>query len=333
MDLTSLTEGALLWAACSIFVIGVVARFAFFLSKILTAVDDGSSRWTFRAGILARSVFPFHRVLAKKPAYTVVRYVFHICLFVLPIGLSGHVLLLEESRLGLSWRTLPDSWADGMTWIVMGAALYFLIRRTFLAVKRERAAWGDFVLIILASLPFITGYFLAHGSLDSISFFNENIYTIHVICGELMLITAVFLFCRLRIDERTCTGCGSCDTNCLTGTLISEIENGKKAFYYSHYQCIVCGMCMNVCPENAAELRHEISLAGFFQVLSRRKIREVDLAICERCGEPFFPQDLVNKIGKTIDDDYIQYCPTCKKVMTARNGWAAARDTGMVSNL
>jgi len=45
----------------------------------------------------------------KKPIYAVVRYIFHICLIAVPVWLSGHIALWEESRFELNWRALPDA--------------------------------------------------------------------------------------------------------------------------------------------------------------------------------------------------------------------------------
>jgi len=63
----------------------------------------------------------------KKPIYAVVRYIFHICLIAVPVWLAGHIALWEESRFELNWRALPDAWADWMTLLLLGLAIYFLI--------------------------------------------------------------------------------------------------------------------------------------------------------------------------------------------------------------
>ena len=73
-----------------------------------------------------RFFIPFHKAVAKKPGYALLRYVFHLCLFVVPIWLGGHIVLWSESRFGWDWKSLPDSWADWMTLLVLAAALFFL---------------------------------------------------------------------------------------------------------------------------------------------------------------------------------------------------------------
>ncbi len=93
-------------------------------------------------------------------------------------------------------------------------------------------------MILFARLPFLTGCFLTHGTLEPIPFFAENMRLIHFISAEAMILIAVFLFCRTRLDPRTCTGCASCVLSCPTGTLETKGFGTLKIFSYSHCQCI-----------------------------------------------------------------------------------------------
>jgi ferredoxin len=123
----------------------------------------------------------------------------------------------------------------------------------------------------------------------------------------------VFLFCRTRLNAIRCTGCAACEIGCPTGTLESHDEGKLRTFIYSHYQCICCGSCVSVCPEGAAELRHEISLGRFFQVVSKREIRSVELKECERCGAFFAPEPQLDKVSQVITAEYLRFCPSCRK--------------------
>jgi hypothetical protein len=70
---------------------------------------------------------------------------------------------------------------------------------------------------------------------------------------------------------------------------------------------------VNTCPENAAELRHDISPRKFFQILSKQEIRSVEMKPCQKCGALFMPEPLFTKINKTFTDDYLHLCPNCRK--------------------
>jgi Pyruvate/2-oxoacid:ferredoxin oxidoreductase delta subunit len=314
LDLYSFVNGPLIWVAFSVFIVGVLTRLAFFFSSVLRDPEGKEKGWAYYLSNIGRSLLPFHRAALKMPVYAGLRYVFHICLFAVPIWLSGHIVLWSESRLEWDWTALPDAWADGMTILVVALALFFLLRRVIVSNVRSGSSVSDFLLIVITALPFVSGYFLTHGTLDSLAFFEEHIMLIHILSGEIMILTAVFLFCRTRLNTEKCVACTACEMNCPTGTLESEDKENKRIFTYSHYQCICCGACVKTCPETAAELRHEISLNRLLQVGPKQEIRSVDLTACERCGAFFVPEPQLNKIGKMFAHDYTRFCPRCRKV-------------------
>lgn len=314
MDSMSFFEGPLLWCVLSLLIIGMIVRFAFFIiavSKKDQHRNPSADRGNDMASI-GKVFIPLHKTISKKPLYTLLRYAFHICLIVTPILLAGHVALLEMSSLRISWPTLPDGLADMMTIIFIALVFLFLLRRIIFRDIRNRSSAFDYIFLMLCLLPFLTGYFLAHGILDSIDFFYNNMFYIHILTSCVMIIMVLFLFTGIRFDVKSCIGCGACETNCPTGTLKSVIQGAQKIFSYSNYQCISCGSCMYACPEDAAELRHELSPSKFFQVLGRRVIRSVALKECQKCGALFAPEPQITKLGQTIQKDFYQFCPDCK---------------------
>ena len=261
---------------------------------------------------MVRACIPFHKAILKKPVYIVLRYVFHICLIAVPVWLNGHIVLWEESIFEWSWVALPDVWADRLTLLFLGIATYFLIRRLAVPEIRHNSSMSDYLLILVAIFPFATGYFLASGSLDSIAFFYNHLETLHILSAEAMLTVAVFLFYKTQFNVDTCTGCAACEISCPTGTLLSGEEGRFRIFSYLHYQCICCGACVKVCPEDAAALKHEIRPLGFFQVFSRRKIQSVALTGCQKCGALFAPEPQIEKANRLIAADFFQICPRCR---------------------
>lgn len=316
MDFATFIEGPLLWGVFSIFLAGIAARFVFFLISIFKSKKNtpGPVNWKFIFSALGKFLLPLHKAVARKPIYTILRYIFHIGLILVPIGYDGHITMLESSSLELSWPAIPDKLADWLTLIFIGLGVIFLVRRIVLPVIRRRSQAFDYVFIMICLLPFLTGYFLAHGTLDSISFFSDNLQSIHILSSCIMIVMAVFLFLRSRLDIKTCTGCAACENNCPTGTLEFIDKGIQRIFHYSHYRCVSCGQCINSCPENAAELRHEIGFLKFFQVLKKQEIQAVELKICPRCGARFAPIPQLEKIGATIAEPYLDFCPKCKKV-------------------
>ena len=194
MDFFLFVEGPLLWIAFLTFFIGSILRAALFLSvsrkrdKIIYQYFS----WKYVLATFSRWLLPLNKDVAKNPIFTTLGYMFHICLIVVPIWFSGHISLWEESRFEWSWTPIPDGLADWMTLIFLAIALFFLLRRIISADIRLLSTFSDYLLIVVVALPFITGYFLTHGTVDNIGFLGENIQLIHMLSGELMLILIPF---------------------------------------------------------------------------------------------------------------------------------------------
>ena len=190
MDFYSFVEGPLLWIAFLTFIIGTLIRAAMFLavSRKMDKVIYQHFSWKYVFATLGRWLLPINKDVAKNPVFSILVYIFHICLIVVPIWLAGHITLWEESRLGWSWTPIPDSWADGMTVALLAIAVFFLLRRIISADIRLISTFSDYLLIMVTALPFMTGFFVTHGALDSIAFLGENMQLIHMLTGELMLI-------------------------------------------------------------------------------------------------------------------------------------------------
>jgi len=318
MGFGSFVEGPLLRFAFALFLLGMAARTSFSLSTILTSSSGKARPWRYLFVSLARSLVPFHNGAMKKPFYASIRYVFHICLFVVPIFLFEHIVLWEESRFEWGWSALPGPWADRLTLVVLSLLLVLLLRRIILPRVRASSSATDYLFLLVVSLPFLTGYFLSHGRPDFLSVLDSDMWTIHILSGEALLISSAFLFCRTRLAEDRCTGCAACVVNCPTGTLEATDRGTHRVFNYSNYQCICCGSCVRSCPEEAGELRHEISLRRFLPFSAKIQIQSVRLEACERCGALFVPELQVHKVLRTVAEEVPRLCLECKKASFSR---------------
>jgi ferredoxin len=311
MDFEYLIQGPLLWIAFFLFIFGVITRLAFFIAGIISGDKKEYFRYGYFLFSFVRILLPYYKAFTKRPIFVLLCYFFHFCMIVVPIWFRGHTVLWEESRFEWYLNVMSDEWADWLTLLFLGIAAFLFMRRLISAKTRLDSSISDYFLIIVTALPFMTGYFLAHGSLDFISI--ENMLTIHVLSGEIMLVLIVFLFSRTRINGKECTGCAACELNCPTGTLCSTEEEKVRIFTYSRYLCILCGACVRVCPEEAAELRHEIRVTKFFHIFSRDKISSVKLATCKGCNANILPKPQLDIIGQLVTNDYLLFCPRCRK--------------------
>jgi nitrate reductase gamma subunit len=194
MDFYSFVEGPLLWIAFLTFIIGTLLKVALFIfvSRKKDKIIYQYFNWRYVLATLGRWFLPLNKDVVKNPIFTILGYIFHICLIVLPIWLAGHITLWEESWFEWSWTSLPDGLADWMTLIFLGIALYFLLRRIISPDIRLLSSFGDYFLLVVTALPFMTGYFVTHGTLDSIGFLEENMQLFHMLSAELMLILIPF---------------------------------------------------------------------------------------------------------------------------------------------
>jgi len=120
------------------------------------------------------------------PLVTIVTSVFHVFLIGVPIFLLGHNLLLDQSW-GLRLWSLPESMTDVFTLAVLICLVFFLARRLLLARVRAITTLYDYVVLLIVAAPFLTGYFAYHQW-----FHYETMMTIHILAGEVMLITIPF---------------------------------------------------------------------------------------------------------------------------------------------
>jgi len=194
MDFSLFAEGPLLWIAFLIFIIGTLVRMAQFIFVARTKDKPFYKYFSLKyiLATLARWLLPLNVDVKKNPVFIICVYLFHICLVVVPIWLAGHISLWEESRFGWSWSSLPDKWADWMTLLLFAIAIYFILRRALSPDLRIITTFSDYLLLVVTALPFVTGYSLTHGTLDSIKFLGDNMRLLHVLSAELMLILIPF---------------------------------------------------------------------------------------------------------------------------------------------
>jgi nitrate reductase gamma subunit len=120
------------------------------------------------------------------PVLTIVTSVFHVLLIITPLFLLGHNILLQQAW-GWSLFSLPEPLSDGLTVIVLLCGMYFLGRRLFLARVRAITSLYDYVVLLIALAPFLTGFFAYH------QWFNyDTVILLHILSGQLMLIAIPF---------------------------------------------------------------------------------------------------------------------------------------------
>jgi nitrate reductase gamma subunit len=128
----------------------------------------------------------FPRSTRIRPVYYTISYLFHVLLFILPIFLLSHIVLINES-LNVTWPFIHDTTADVLTIAIIFALIFFSLRRVWVADVRFLTSLKDHLLILAVLLPFVTG-FLAYHQL----FLYKWMVMAHVLSGEFLLVIIPF---------------------------------------------------------------------------------------------------------------------------------------------
>ena len=115
-----LARGPLVWIAFLIFIVGSLYRITWLIrfSKKDKVVHAYMS-WKHGLRSLLHWSVPFgSHNMRIRPFFTVVSFLFHICLVVTPVFVLGHTILWKESW-GIGLWSLPESLSNAMTILVV----------------------------------------------------------------------------------------------------------------------------------------------------------------------------------------------------------------------
>jgi nitrate reductase gamma subunit len=185
--------GPLAWLAFGIFFIGLIVRIALYIKGLDWKMDRVTYGRNFSYGPrgAARSVFfwliPFGTGGWKtNPVFTIITFVFHISLLVTAFFLPAHNYLFKQAW-GFSLFTIPDWVGDLMAILVMLAVLMFILRRILLPEVRIITSLYDYLVLLIAIAPFVTGFIAYHQIFD-----YQTWIIIHILSGEIMLVAIPF---------------------------------------------------------------------------------------------------------------------------------------------
>ncbi len=185
-------SGPLVWVAFIVFIAGSIYRL---VSMALLARKKDPMVYAYMHPKFAlRSIFhwitPFASVNSRKhPVLTIVTFLFHISLIVVPVFLFAHIILIKEAW-NISWWFLSDGASDFMTLIVIGGCIFFAARRITQPEVKFLTSPSDFIILFVVAAPFITGFWTFHQLIG-----HQFMAIVHMLSGEIML--AVIPFTRL----------------------------------------------------------------------------------------------------------------------------------------
>jgi nitrate reductase gamma subunit len=185
--------GPLAWLAFGIFFIGLIVRTVLYIKGLDWKLDRVTYSVNTSYGVkgAARSIlfwlFPYGtHSWRNNPWFTLWVFVMHLGLLLTPIFLLAHNILLKESW-GFGLWTLPEGVADFFTVLVIVSVIFLILRRIALPEVRFITSAYDYLLLVIAAAPFITGFFAYHRAPDYYFWIIA-----HIICGEIFLVAIPF---------------------------------------------------------------------------------------------------------------------------------------------
>lgn len=122
----------------------------------------------------------------RDPVMVLVTTLFHAGLVLAPVFVLGHSVLLDQSW-GFSVPCFSERITDHLTILVLGACLFFLVRRVLLSRVRALSSFYDFFILGLVTMPFLTGFLAYHQLFD-----HRTLMMLHMGAGELLIMALPF---------------------------------------------------------------------------------------------------------------------------------------------
>ncbi|MFO7749358.1 MAG: nitrate reductase [Desulfobacteraceae bacterium] len=181
--------GPMVWISLSVCLFGLVFKVVRIIREINAREHYLFSYISLKHSLrsIGAWLIPFFPKSTRiRPLYYAVSYLFHLLLFILPLFVMSHVVLFNES-FQVALPALNDRVADLLTLAVIGALVFFALRRRMVRDVRYLTSWQDYVLLLVVALPFVSG-FLAYHQVDPYRW----MVVFHVLSGEFVLIFLPF---------------------------------------------------------------------------------------------------------------------------------------------
>ncbi len=158
-----------------------------FVNVVRRAGDKNIEYGEALASTLSWAV-PVRHITHTRPLFSAASFLFHLGLIVTPLFLLEHIMLWERGT-GYGWAALPGAVADGMTILVILAAIFLITCRAADRLRRFISGPSHYILTGLVVAVFASG-FLAHQPWNPLS--RTAMMIVHTLTGNILLILIPF---------------------------------------------------------------------------------------------------------------------------------------------
>ena len=110
---------------------------------------------------------------------------FHVAILIVPIFLGGHIALWARG-LGVSWPAIPNQLADVLTIVAIITAVALVIQRVAARPTRALSRFQDYVIPLIVSVPFVTGFLVMHPAINPFSY--QAVLFVHVMSANVLFV-------------------------------------------------------------------------------------------------------------------------------------------------
>lgn len=185
--------GPFLYIAVAVFVIGMIARVVLYIKGLSQKLERIAYRPQMALGLKGA----FHSIIKWmipggtrawriNPFMTAAFFMFHIGMVLLPLFLLQHAVVIEY-MFGISLPALPGPLADFLSVIALLGLFGLAYRRFSNSAARALSTKEDWLVLLLAGLPLVTGIMFRFSS-SGYEFWEFA----HILTAEIFLIAAPF---------------------------------------------------------------------------------------------------------------------------------------------
>ena len=123
-------------------------------------------------------------------------------------------------------------------------------------------------------------------------------------------------FATVSCNSEKCTQCMACLNDCRIEAMRADPQ--QLSLNHLGAMCVGCGLCVDICPENALTISQEFTLESDFFVA--REMSKAEPMACKKCGKVFGTRKSFERVmailskKEAVDTSHFEYCDTCRVV-------------------